>query len=125
MIIRTSNTRSIYRRGGSSRPQRSNYRWGGGGVFSNLIGRKLISKQNVKNLINTISKSKITQKVTNAAVDGASKALQERVHESIAAAARKPNKKKEKKNRLQETINSIIDDLSIPKSSEGKGIVYD
>ena len=122
MIIRTSNTRSIYRRGGSSRPQRSNYRWGGGGVFSNLIGRKLISKQNVKNLINSISKSKITQKVTNAAVEGASKALQERVHESISAdVARKPNKKK----RLQETINSIIDDLSIPKSSEGKGIVYD
>ena len=119
MIIRTSNTRSIYRRGGSSHPQRSNYRWGGSGVFSNLIGRKLISKQNVKNLINSISKSKITQKVTNAAVDGATKALQERVHESIAA-AKKPKKKK----RLQETINSIIDDLSIPKS-EGKGIVYD
>ena len=69
-----------YRYGGSSRSNRTKYRYGGNGIFS--IGRKLLG-DNIKNIINTISKSKMTQKVASAVLDGASNAVKTQTQKGL------------------------------------------
>ena len=131
-----------YRYGGTSQPShRIQYRYGGSGIFSNLLGRKL-SGDTVKNLINTMSKSKIAQKTANAVLTGASEAVKNQTQkgiEDLAASAINGLKTKHKayktKKQYQDIVNSVVQRLNaipdIPTTSSiegivsGKGIIYD
>ena len=125
-----------YRYGGSAHTYRSRYRYGGSGIFSNLIGRRLIG-DSVKNLINKVIKSKISQKAAEVAVKGATSVLKPKVigQELVSAAINNFTENRRRKRERQDIINSVIQQLSpkeIPPISSveeiinsGKGIVYD
>ena len=125
-----------YRYGGSAHTYRSRYRYGGSGIFSNLIGRRLIG-DNVKNLINKVIKSKISQKAAAVVVNGASNILKPKGigRELASAAINNFTENRRRKRERQDVINSVIHQLSpkeIPPISSveeiinsGKGIVYD
>lgn len=141
MIKKHIATRSRYRYGGgSSYSKRSRYRYGGSGIFDN-IGRKLLG-DNVKNLINTISKSKIAQKATNVVLEGARKAAVNQAQKGIEELATNAisnikKKKKQISKEYQDIVNTVKQGLatnnsssssnSIPLASSiiGRGIVYD
>ena len=126
MIVKRYPSSSRYRYGVSSHSNRSKYRYGGSGIFT--IGRKLLG-DNVKNLINSISKSKITQKAASAVLDGASNAIKTQTHkglEELTSSAINNLKKKSKVKERQDIVNSVIQNLAtIPSSVSGTGIVYD
>ena len=126
-----------YRYGGSCHSKYSKYRYGGSGIFSNLIGKRIV-QENIKNLINTASKSKFAQKATDAALEGAVNAIKtstQRGLEHLTSTLSKKSRRKGEAKRNKEQgriVNTVIDKLSgnIPNSSSvinitGKGIVYD
>ena len=127
-----------YKFGGSCHSHYSKYRYGGSGIFSNLIGKRLI-QDNIKHLINTTSKSKFAQKATDAVLEGAVNAVKTQTQKGLehltSTLANKSKKKKGLKKRSEsqgEIINTLIHKLSdsIPRNSSivdinGKGIVYD
>ena len=127
MIVKRLADPPKYRYGGSSRSNYSKYRYGGNGIFSNLIGRKLLHADNVKNLINTVSKSNIIQKATNAVQDGASSVLKWQAHQAIqdlvSKLISKKKSKKKKKNLAYYTIPTTTSIEGIVR--KGSGIVYD
>ena len=131
-----------YRYGGTAQAsRRTQYRHGGNGIFSNLIGREHLG-DSIKNLINSVSKVRSDHKVSSALVEGAAKALQPKgvvaqvttsavnniVKRIINRKHSSKKKKKEKEHEQEEEYNQQI----IPTSSyieqvinSGKGIVYD
>ena len=131
-----------YRYGGMAQTcRRTQYRHGGNGIFSNLIGREHLG-DSIKNLINSVSKVRSNHKVSSALVEGAAKALQPKgvvaqvttsavnniVKRIINRKHSSKKKKKEKEHEQEEEYNQQI----IPTSSyieqvinSGKGIVYD
>ena len=125
-----------YRYGGSSHSRRSRYRYGGTGIFTDLIGRTLI-KDNVNHLINRVGRSKLAQKAVSTILKGAKNILKpKRVVKAITTAAiDSAVDNKRKKREHQEIVNSVIHQLSdkeVPSRSyidevinSGKGIVYD
>ena len=142
MIVKRIFTQSRYRRGGSAHLKHSIYRYGGSSIFSNLIGKRFF-QDNVKHLINSVSKSKLAQKATNAALDGATNAIKTQTQKGIEELTsnvianigkKKKNKKQKKRSKEQQDIlNSVTQGLTtadIPTTSSiegiiGKGIVYD
>ena len=124
-----------YRYGGSAHTFRSRYRYGGSGVFSKIIGRS-IAEDSVKHLINKVVRSKISQKVAGAVVEGATDFhMPEVIGELASAAIKNYTETRRRKRERQDIINSVIHQLSpkqIPTISSveeiinsGKGIVYD
>ena len=116
-----------YRSGGSSESSnRRRYRYGGSGVFSNLLGRTLV-RGNVQKLINSVSNPKIAQKVVDAVVDGSANALKTATKKGIEGSA------SVLKTATQKGIDSIINrkknrqaiKKAIEKLAVGNGIVYD
>ena len=138
MIVKRKSTSSNYRRGGTSHLSYSKYRYGGSGFFSNIIGRRLV-QDNIKNLINSASKSKLGQKVADALVEGAKGAIKTQTQkgiEELATNALHKIKKKHRRSKEQDDIvNTAIQSLAtvnIPTTSSiegiikrGRGIVYD
>ena len=61
-----------YRRGGTPLGIKPKYQYGGHGVW--LSGKKFV-KDNIQNLINSVSKKKIAQKIGDALVSGATSSL--------------------------------------------------
>lgn len=136
MIMKRDNTlRKRYRYGGSSIVNRTKYRYGGNGIFTNLIGRKLLSGDNVKKLINAVSKSNVIQKAANAVQDGATSAIKSQTQKGLEALAssvissKKPKRTKEYQNIVNAVTQSLADTIPTTASIEGiirgKGIVYD
>ena len=134
-----SSTTHKYRYGGSSRAIRTRYRYGGNGIFSNLIGRKLAG-DSIKSLINSTSKGKVAQKVATAVLNGTVKPKIEQVTsaaiDSIIKGRRNSKKNKKKKGEYQDILDTFIQNLrakeEVPTASyieevinSGKGIVYD
>ena len=109
MIVKRLTEPPKYRYGGSSNYGYSKYRYGGNGIFSSLLKRTL-SSGNIKNLINTVSKSKIAHKAVDAVVEGATNALKTTTQKGLESLA--SNRRKDKR------IETII-------QSFGKGIVRD
>ncbi len=102
-----------YRAGGSSQhSNRRRYRYGGAGAFSNLLGRTFM-RDNVQKLINSVSKSKLTQKAVDAVVDGSANALKTATQKGIENII---NKKKKNQRNIQAAIEEL---------TTGKGVVYD
>ena len=119
-----------YRSGGSSQySARRRYRYGGSGIFSNLLKRTLV-RDNIQKLTNSVSKPDISQKVVDAVVNGSTDALKSGTQKGIEKAASVlkvstqkgidsiVNKKKRKENR--QAIKAAIDKLPA-----GRGIVFD
>lgn len=136
MIMKRDNTlRKRYRYGGSSIVNRTKYRYGGNGIFTNLIGRKLLSGDNVKKLINAVSKSNVIQKAANAVQDGATSAIKSQTQKGLEELAssvissKKPKRTKEYQKIVNTVTQSLADTIPTTASIEGiirgKGIVYD
>ena len=138
MIVKRISKAPKYRYGGSSYSiHRSKYRYGGSGIFTNLIGRKLLEGNTVKNLINSISKSKITQKAASAVVDGATNAVKEQTQKGVEGVIniikKRPKGGNKQKREHRDIVNRLTQDFAstIPTTSSiegiirGKGIVYD
>lgn len=140
MIMKPDTSRTSRRYGGRSlNLHRTKYRYGGNGIFSNLIGRKLLSGDNVKKLINAVSKSNVIQKAANAVQDGATSAIKSQTQKGLEELASRvisqPKKKKKKRTREHQNIlntvtQHIADTIPTTASIEGivrrgKGIVYD
>ena len=134
---RRSSTIHKYRYGGSSRAVRTRYRYGGNGIFSNLIGRKLVG-DSIKSLINSASKGKTVQKLATRALNATVKPKIEQATsaaiDSIFKGKRRNNKKKQK-GEYQDILDTCIRNLcakDVPTTSyveevinSGRGIVYD
>lgn len=103
-----------YRVGGVAKSSRTKYRYGGSGILTNILGRTVL-QNNVKNLINSVTKSKLGQKAVGAVVDGGVDALK---HKTSRVINHHLNKKR--------TLKSAIESLPpLDKIIAGKGIVYD
>ena len=137
IIKRTHQTPFKYQYGGSSQSIRTRYRYGGNGIFNNLMGRKLMG-DTVKNLINTAGKSKVAQRTATAVLNGVGKAIESQTQEGVEQLAKatinKIKGKKKSERKYQDAVNSTIQSLieNIPTTSSiediinsGKGIIYD
>ena len=78
----------------------------GSGIFTNLIGRKLL-QDGVKKLINTVSKSNIARKAVNAVQQGVTNTIKsqtqkglEELASTVAYEIKKKQKKKNKNNNV-------------------------
>ena len=145
--------RRRYRYGGSSRPHRSLYRYGGSGIFTDVI-RRTLNKGNIKKLLKGVSKSNLLQKTSAAVLKGSKAVLKpEKINKALVGLTSLAidnyllNKRKKKEHK--EIVNSVVQQLSsdknVPSStgkvinrgkdkrsyadkvinSSGKGIVYD
>lgn len=134
-MIKYSHPVLRYRYGGSSHSHRSRYRYGGSGVFTNVIGR-ILSKDNVKHLINRVGRSELAQKAADTVLKGAKHALKpKRVVKVINSALDTIADNKRKKREHREIVNSVIQGLSDKEApsrsyineviNSGSGIVYD
>ena len=136
MIVNRKSSRRYYRYGGSSLSNRTKYRYGGNGIFS-TIGRKLIG-DNIKKLINTVSKSNILHKAANAVQDGATNALKAETQKGLEQLASHVSDKIKKKStsskkQIKNLVNTLTHRLSaLPTTASsiesivrGQGIVYD
>ena len=135
-MIKRSYPRRRYRYGGTSHPHRSLYRCGGSGIFTDVI-RRTLNKDNVKKLINGVSKSNLAQKAFATVLKGAKSALKPKKVikglTSIAVDNYLDNKKKKKEHK--EIVNSVVQQISDKEApsrsyideviNSGKGIVYD
>ena len=130
-----------YRYGGTAQAsRRTQYRHGGNGIFSNLMGKQLIG-DSIKNLINSTSKVRPHHKVSSRLVEGAAKALPPKgvVEQATTSAVNniikriinrkssRKKKKKEKEHEQEEEYNQQIPTSSYIEQvmNSGKGIVYD
>ena len=112
MIVFHQIKKPKYRRGGTLLMQKPKYRYGGYGIWS--TGKNVI-RDNVKNLINSVSKKKIAQKVGDALISGATTSLVKKVDKSL-------NKVIKSKEKPFKVTQSILDKLP---TVSGTGIVRD
>ena len=140
MIVKHDYSSKKYRYGGSSiNINQTKYRYGGNGIFTNLIGRRLLNADNVKNLINAVSKSHVIQKAANAVQDGATNAVKWQMHKgahdytsNLINNDKKPKKRRKYQNDiLNRVAHSLADTIPSTTASiegivrKGSGIVYD
>ena len=102
-----------YRRGGTLLGIKPKYQYGGHGVW--LSGKKFV-KDNIQNLINSVSKKKIAHKIGDALVSGATSSLIKAADKSLQKTIAGEKKKTFK------VTQSLID--SLPTVS-GTGITCD
>ena len=86
--------------------RKSPHHYHGSGIFTNLIGRKLL-QDGVKKLINTVSKSNIARKAVNAVQHGVTNTIKsqtqkglEELASTVAYNIKKKQKKKNKNNNV-------------------------
>ena len=113
MIVKRLESPPKYRYGGQRAYNSSKYRYGGNGIFSNILKRTLTT-ENVKNLINTVSKSKVAHKAANAVVNGAANALKTTTQKGIESMVNNRRRSKEQDKKIKTLIERL-----------GKGIVRD
>ena len=130
MIVIKKKAKPHYKFGGSSYGLHRTYRYGGSGIFSNIMGKKIL-KDGITKVINSSAKAKLGSKLVNAVVDGASNAVKNQTTKEIEnLAANLINRKRKTNNAtdsgdIEKYIANIPTIESIEHIIKGSGIVLD